>query len=262
MREPHESLPWTREHGYPLGSWQRRYLDRFYDYRTGWVDGRYHFIDLVLRHVAPGTPILEIGCGPTNPVTRRLAGIGPVYGADVDPEARTNEDAVEVRLLNGPHLPFDDASLDSVVSYYVLEHVADPAGHLREVCRVLRPGGVYLARTPNRWHYVSLVSALTPHRVHVRLVRWLMRRQADAHDPYPTFYRINTERALRTLVAGVPGLEVERCELMEKDPAYGMRHPLLFLAMVGYERLVNRFSFLSRFRANLIVVLRKDGMTQ
>jgi SAM-dependent methyltransferase len=38
-------------------------------------------------------------------------------------------------------LPFADAALDRVVSLNVAEHLADPAGHLAECFRVLRPGG-------------------------------------------------------------------------------------------------------------------------
>lgn len=41
-------------------------------------------------------------------------------------------------------LPFDDASFDTVVATFVLCSVADPAAALREVARVLRPGGRYL----------------------------------------------------------------------------------------------------------------------
>lgn len=43
------------EHNRPVGSWQRRYLDRFYDRRKGWVDGTQNFFDVVERHVSEGT---------------------------------------------------------------------------------------------------------------------------------------------------------------------------------------------------------------
>lgn len=248
------------EHNRPVGSWQRRYLDRFYDRRKGWVDGTQNFFNVVERYVTRGTPILEIGCGPTNTVTKRLAAFGPVHGFDVDPDARTNVDTVEVRISDGRTLPFDDASFDVAVSNYVLEHVEDPGAHLREVARVLKPGGVYLARTPNKHHYVALVSALTPHAFHVLMAHRLRRNPAEAHDPYPTFYRMNSAADLNHLVGASRDLTIEEMEHVEKEPSYGMIHPVVFLILMAYERLVNRFKALERFRANLIVAFRKKAV--
>jgi SAM-dependent methyltransferase len=45
-------------------------------------------------------------------------------------------------------LPVDDASVDMVVSLHVFEHLHDPDKTMREVCRILRPGGVFLGGTP------------------------------------------------------------------------------------------------------------------
>jgi predicted SAM-dependent methyltransferase len=46
-------------------------------------------------------------------------------------------------------LPFRDSSLDAVYSHHVVEHLPDMAGHLSEVRRCLKPGGIYRIAGPN-----------------------------------------------------------------------------------------------------------------
>jgi len=50
-------------------------------------------------------------------------------------------DQVDFRLCDDLTIPFDDNAFDIVLSYDVLEHVLDPRATIREVHRVLRPGG-------------------------------------------------------------------------------------------------------------------------
>jgi SAM-dependent methyltransferase len=56
-----------------------------------------------------------------------------------------------VQQVTDTGLPFPDASFDVVMSFDVLEHIPDTDAHLREVTRLLRPGGSYLLQTPNKW---------------------------------------------------------------------------------------------------------------
>lgn len=60
--------------------------------------------------------------------------------------------AVDLRIATDV-LPFDSGSFDIVISNHVIEHVGPNAheAHLREVARVVRPGGVVYVATPNRW---------------------------------------------------------------------------------------------------------------
>jgi len=66
--------------------------------------------------------------------------------------ARAN---LELRPGDVEALPIDDRSLDAAVISLVLHHVADPAAALREVARVLRPGGRLLLIDMSRHEHVE-----------------------------------------------------------------------------------------------------------
>ena len=229
----------------------RSLFDRFYFSRADYLSGTVRFHNLIAQNCGPR--ILEIGPGPTNSTSDFLATLGRVTGLDVAKEE--NRALSEMCLLSGPRFPFDSNSFDTCVSSYVLEHVANPAQHFSEVARVLRPGGVYYFRTPNLWHYVALASRLLPHAAHVRVANRL-RNMDGAHDPWPTFYRANTCRAVERLIreSWLMPLSVE---MVEVEPSYAAAHPLLFWPMMAYERTVNRSSRLSRFRANIFAAAQK-----
>jgi SAM-dependent methyltransferase len=84
-------------------------------------------------------------------------GATSVLGIDVNPRlvARASELAhpkgVSFLVADGDRLAFDDDSFDGVLLNEVLEHVEDDMLTVREIARVLRPGGVLALFSPNRW---------------------------------------------------------------------------------------------------------------
>ncbi len=59
-------------------------------------------------------------------------------------------DNVEFREATVPPLPFESESFDYVISFQVIEHIKEDSQFVREVYRVLRPGGKFIVSTPNR----------------------------------------------------------------------------------------------------------------
>lgn len=237
-------------------TWQQRARDRFYGPAQGFVDGTAEFHALCESVIPRGSRILEIGAGPTNESSDFFAAKGPLTGLDVDPDVSGNRALTQSAVFDGGRFPFPDASFDVGVSNYVLEHVPDPELHLKEVERVLLPGGVYAFRTPNRFHYVALVSSLTPHWFHELVANRLRGLPPEAHDPYPTVYAMNSQNAVRRF-ARAASLQVEVLRVIEKDPSYGMASRLTFYPMMAYERVVNSTEALAGLRANILAVLRK-----
>jgi SAM-dependent methyltransferase len=231
-------------------------FDRYYWSRADFRNGTEQFHALCARTLPAGGTLLEIGAGPSNETSDFLATLGPVTGLDVSEEVHGNRALAEARVFDGGTFPFEAASFSGCVSNYVLEHVENPEAHFREVARVLRPGGAYLFRTPNRWHYVAMASRMLPHFVHVRAANRLRKLSEDAHEPWKTFYRANSGRNLRRL-ARETGLEARELRGIEPEPSYGAAHAALFYPMMAYERTVNSTRALEGLRANFLGVFCK-----
>lgn len=173
------------------------------------LDGNVSFysrVQALLIGLPPGARVLDFGAGrgkaAEDPVVYRrdlsdLRGEGRcVIGVDLDPVVVENPRLDEAHVI-GPdgRLPFDDQSVDLIVSDYTFEHVEDTGRTAAELDRVLKPGGWICARTPNRWGYIAVGARLVPNQLHVRALRSLQPDKA-AEDTFPTRYRMNTRRAL------------------------------------------------------------------
>jgi SAM-dependent methyltransferase len=210
------------------------------------------FYSWVREHVAPNSTILNVGAGPAsrNPVKTFRGEVARVVGIDIDPVVLTNEDLDEAFVSDGMALPFGDCSFDIVLSDYVFEHVEFPGPFLREIHRVLKPGGSLFFRTPNKFHYVSLIGRCTPHWFHSLVANRVRGMPSDAHEPYETHYRLNSTADIRGLAARAKFSQVD-LRYVECEPSYLMFSTIPFLAGVLYERTVNHFNVLSGIRANI-----------
>jgi 2-polyprenyl-6-hydroxyphenyl methylase/3-demethylubiquinone-9 3-methyltransferase len=155
-------------------------------------------LGFLLAHVDAGEHVLDVGCGEAR-FTTVLADLGAeVVGVDVAQEplrrarvrrAELGLPPLDLRMVppQGPW-PFADASFDAVWAGETIEHVADTAGWLSEVRRVLRPGGRLLLSTPAHGPLTLLRTALS-------------RRTYAAHfDPRSDHLRFYSRRTLGELL--------------------------------------------------------------
>lgn len=133
-------------------------------------------------------------------------------------------------------LPFPDNTFDLVTANMVVEHVERPHALFAEIARVLRGGGTAIIHTPNVAGYATVFARLMPDRVLSLLAALLLGRRQE--DVYPTFYRANSEEALRQ-AAETAGIEVTKIEYVESSPQF-IRIPPLLLLEVGAIRLLRR----------------------
>src|SRR5690349_12868191 len=145
----------------------------------------------LLPHLASGSRVLDIGCGPGT-ITADLATIaapGRVTALETTEAAldlaRREISArgigtVDFAVGDVHALDFPDGSFDVVHAHQVLQHVDDPVTALREMRRVCRPGGIVAARD-------SDYAAMTWYPVVPELDRWLALycRLARSNDGEP-----------------------------------------------------------------------------
>ena len=122
-----------------------------------------------------------------------------VVGIDIDPIGAENPIIDEFRLIAEDGLwPLDDATVDLAVSDFVLEHVTDPQAFVRELARVPRPGGVFIARTINRHSMLAAAARMVPNHSHARVLERLQPGREE-RDVFRTAYQMNTRSDLDDL---------------------------------------------------------------
>jgi len=222
---------------------------RFY---PGYVDEHARFDAAIRRYLHPRAAVLDAGAGRglMYPYDYRDH-VARMAGADTDPAIAENPNLTDASVADLASLPYDDASFDLVFSKYVFEHLDRPVAVMRELRRVLKPGGHLLVHTPNRWHYVAVFATLTPTRFHV----WFNERRGRVEaDTFPTRYRANDRRTLERL-AGASRFRLIGLDLFETKPDYLYFHSWAYRAGITYERIVNRFDALAPMRVQLIADL-------
>jgi arsenite methyltransferase len=137
---------WAEELGYPEPELARvpdATVESFAGVANHWLLGR----------VEPGSVVLDLGCGAGTDLLIAAQMTGPsgrVIGVDMTPSMldRARESACEMGLENVElheslieSLPFEDASVDVVISNGVIDLVPDKDAVFDEIDRVLRPGG-------------------------------------------------------------------------------------------------------------------------
>jgi SAM-dependent methyltransferase len=175
---------------------------------------RLRWLGYLLDALPAGGVVVDLGCGPGEPVTRRLAERHRVLGVDASAEQlRLARSAAPTALLvqaDMARFSLRAESVDAVASFYALGHV--PAGQhaplFAAIARWLRPGGLLLTSTP-----VGAGDGIDPD--------WL---------GVPMFFDGIGEAATRRAVTDA-GLRMEEFEVVDEDEGDG--HVVTFLWVVA-----------------------------
>ena len=130
------------------------------------------FVDEICRKVTDRRArILDVGCG-TGANLLLLSKYGDAEGVDVSEDALAfcrERGLSQVRLGAGEELPYDRDTFDLVTAFDVVEHMDDDLAGLKEMRRVLRPGGRVLLFVPTFMFLWGLQDEVSHHRRRYRL---------------------------------------------------------------------------------------------
>lgn len=126
-----------------------RTAEVFGDYAVSY---RVRFAESLMRLVSAGTGdlVVDLACGPGTLALRFAPQVRRVYGLDLTPAmlSSARQTAMKEALANldfalgdAQNLPFPDRAFDIAVTSYSLHHMPDPARVVREMARVVKPGG-------------------------------------------------------------------------------------------------------------------------
>jgi SAM-dependent methyltransferase len=180
--------------------------------------------ELLLRHLGPPPQrVLDAGCA-TGYVAALLHRLGhDVTGIELNPAMAAQARAHGVRVLEHDleePLPLPDQCMDAAHVCEVIEHLFDTEGFLREIHRLLVPGGLLILSTPN-------LNSLA-NRIRVLCGRPLPMWGAFPDDRHGTHVRVlNKAKIVELLertgfqVVGLEGINLSRLgKLMDRAPCW------------------------------------------
>jgi SAM-dependent methyltransferase len=139
-----------------------------------------------------GLSIYEAGGGSTSFLPLDVLRRAHVTVVDIDEDQiRNNDYAQETILGDIQTYRFPPASFDLVISYNVIEHLADVEAALLGFCQSLKQGGLILIGAPNPKSLSGVVTRYSPHWFHVwfyRYVRGEKQAGQPGQPPFPTYF--------------------------------------------------------------------------
>ncbi len=224
----------------------------------GLRSSQHHYYETLREHTRRHPDWLDLGCGHQvfadwmdREQREVVSDVRLAVGMDYDLPSLRKHQVISNRLAGDiARLPFRDGTFDLVSANMVVEHLADPTASLSEICRVLKPGGVFVFHTPNLHNFWVFLASLLPDFVKAVAIRVLEERSST--DVFPTLYRLNTARAIRKHAAR-GGFVVRDLRLVSTSAMTWALGPLSAFELLLL-RLLERPA-LSGFRADIVGVL-------
>jgi 2-polyprenyl-3-methyl-5-hydroxy-6-metoxy-1,4-benzoquinol methylase len=167
---------------------------------------------VVDKLVVTGSTWIDVGGGhnifPENPQLARSlsARCSEVVAVDPSENVHRNSFATE-RVQSSIEDYSSKRSFDIATLRMVAEHIQNPDAVTRALSRLIRPGGVVVVLTVNRWAPLTLLSRLTPFSLHhpIKRIFW----GSEEEDTFPVQYRMNSRSQLKATFSRAGFREVQ-----------------------------------------------------
>ena len=212
-----------------------------------WREGQQRRLEMILSAAGKRIEgrVLENGCGVGMYVEHLLPYGGKVIGLEYDFERAAEAGTHSPDVINaaGESPPFPSNAFDLILSHEVLEHVQDDAQAVREMVRVLRPGGRIVLFVPNRGYPFETHGIYWKGKYYFGnklFVNYLPRNWRDKLAPH---VRVYTKRNLEKLFDGLP------VKFIQRKVIFG-----------AYDNLIARFGALGKVLRMALQFLEKTPL--
>lgn len=209
--------------------------------------------------VSETTTWLDVGCGrsvfPFNHAAAKVLSERCRLLVGLDPSDNIHaNDLVHERAQCALEDYVTDRHFDLVTLRMVAEHITDPVAAVGALARLTAVGGRVVIYTVSKWAPATVVSAITPFRLHVAAKRVLW--EGNESDAFPTAYRMNTRGELGRLFAA-GGFQEESFQYLDDCQAFGRFMVLNRLELLAWKAL--RSIGLRYPESCILAVFRKSG---
>ncbi|MDI6892698.1 MAG: class I SAM-dependent methyltransferase [Actinomycetota bacterium] len=230
--------------------WAQNFVNRYY---PNFKDAETRYEELIKSSLNKGMIVLDAGCGKAGILGKHVGEAKTAVGIDVDRESLKGNVLLNNLVVgNLEELPFKDETLDVIACQWVLEHLKEPQGALRELYRTLKKGGQLVVVTSNIYNYVMILSRLMPLNLKQKILAKLGRGESDT---FPTYYRCNSPSKLLKMTESA-GFQKEEFHLVG-NPFYFFTSKHLFALAVLYEKLTD-LPFLGKGKIHMVALFVKE----
>lgn len=173
-------------------------------------------------------------------------------GLDLEAEDRVYTDANNCFCIGSVYnIPMKNDSYDFISSRFVFEHLEKPADALKEIAGALKPGGIFLLETTNKWNPLLVMARVIPFFIKKIIIKKLFKDNPSG--TYKTSYKLNTPSAYKKLDLSSIHLKLEQLYIVNDVIC---ESKLLFTISFGLFKLIKLFG-LNDLYGNIVVVFRK-----
>jgi len=253
-----------------VSTWPRRFIDlnvrlsratehyfRLPTDKTLWQDFERAAAESIVA-LPDGAAVLDLGGGRRCIYAYAVQPVGRVklVAVDISPEELAANEDVDERLTAdiAKEIPMPSASVDLVLSRALLEHVAGVPDSIREMARVLKPGGVAIHLVPCRYSLFGIAARLLPFNQLLRLTHSVMpstRGQIEFPVKYDHCWPEALENEFRKA-----GFSYVQTSITWAQPGYFEAIFPLFLMHALYERVVRSLNLRKLAAYTLVSAIR------